>query len=58
MKLTDMIISGLIKKGVLWEARNIKAKTEIPDTKMTVEITIEHMSIKFDKSEKGDFVDE
>lgn len=51
MKLTDMIISGLLKKGILYEARNFELDTEIPDTKVNVNIKIEHMTIKF---EKGD----
>lgn len=34
MKITDMVISAIVKKGILYEARNIDADVEIP---MTIE---------------------
>ena len=30
MKITDMIISGILKKGILYEARNVDTDVEIP----------------------------
>ena len=52
MKISEMVISALLKKGVLYEARKIDASIEIPDTRITVKINIEHMTLRFDKDEK------
>ena len=54
MKLTDMIVSALLKKGVMWEARAIEASIEIPGLEKAAIIKIENMSIKFEKDEKAE----
>lgn len=61
-KITDMLVSAIIKKGILWEGRNIDVDVELPsytvtneftdDTKaIKVNIKCEHMSIKVEKGE-------
>jgi len=52
MKLSDMVISALIKRGVLWEARAIEAFVELPGVQKPVTVKIEQMSIKFEKDDK------
>lgn len=54
MKLTDMIISAILKKGIISEARNIEAEVDIPDTKIKVTIKIDHITMKFEKNDKED----
>ena len=56
MKITDMILSAIIKKGILYEARNCDLDFEIPmDTgKGTTEVIkinfkAEHMTLSIDK---------
>jgi hypothetical protein len=60
MKITDVIISAIIKKGVLYEARNCEMEFDIPSTETgdngeTRETTIkirfkaEHMKLSMDK---------
>ena len=49
MKLTEMLASAIIKKGVINEARNVKLELDIPDLKGKVTIMIEHMTTKFEK---------
>ena len=52
MKITDMIISAILKKGILYEARNVNTDVEIPITienqerKIKVNIKCEHMTLK------------
>jgi len=50
--LTDLIISALIKRGVCYEARNVEANVDIPDTTMHIHVKIENMKITFTKEEK------
>jgi len=52
MMLSDMVISMILKKGVLHEARNFEAEVEIPDTKIKIKINIEHMTLRMEKAEK------
>jgi DUF917 family protein len=63
MKLTDMFISALIKRGVLYEARNVDVEFIIPQTYMDkrmeytgvdakIHFKAEHMTIKVEKEEK------
>lgn len=60
MKLTDVLISAIIKKGVLYEARNCDIGFDIPTDKpedsekngnIHVQFKAEHMSLKIEKSE-------
>ena len=32
MKITDMVISAILKKGILYEARKVDTDVEIPNT--------------------------
>lgn len=58
MKITDMIISGILKKGILYEARNVDADVEIPmviedqEQKIKINIKCEHMTLQIEKDEK------
>lgn len=55
MKISDMIISAIIKKGILYEARNVDTDIDIPlaneeNTEwIRVNFKAEHMSIRIDK---------
>ena len=51
MKITDMIVSALIKKGVLYEARNCDMDIEIPvnDTTVVIRFKADNMSLKIEK---------
>lgn len=49
MKLTDAIISAVLKKGVVYEARNFEADIDIPDSNMKINVKIDHMTIKLEK---------
>ena len=48
MKLTDMVISALLKKGVLGEARNVEM--DIPmEGGMVIRVKAEHITLKIEK---------
>ena len=59
MKITDMLISAILKKGILYEARNCDLEFEVPmnqegvseeDTKkMKISFKAEHMTLKIEK---------
>ena len=58
MKITDMVISAILKKGILYEARNVDTDVEIPmvienqECKIKVNIKCEHMTLRIEKDEK------
>jgi len=52
MKLTDIIISTIIKKGIVWEARNFETNVQIPDSNIVVKIKAEHMTVHISKDEE------
>ena len=62
MKLTEMLISAIVKKGILYEARNVDTTFTMPirvhdDTgspldvlkQVTVNFKAEHMSLRVEK---------
>ena len=57
MKITDMIISAIIKKGICYEARNVDTEFTIPreDEKgnpkevIKIHLKCEHMNLRIDK---------
>lgn len=49
MKITEMIISAIIKKGIVWEARNFETDVQIPDSNIVVKIKAEHMTVRIEK---------
>ena len=55
MKISDMILSAVIKKGILYEARNVDVDIDIPTEgkdgpqKITVNVKAEHMTIRIEK---------
>ena len=57
MKIKDMIVSAIFKKGILYEGRNIDTVVEIPTehegtTKVIkIHIKADHMSLRFEKTE-------
>lgn len=53
MNITDIITSVLLKKGVMFEARNVDTDIELPEGGMKVNIKIDHITIKLDKKEEA-----
>lgn len=65
MKLADMVISAILKKGILYEARNIDVDFDIPTEKLCeskegnefktvkVHVKAEHMSIRIEQEGAG-----
>lgn len=56
-KLSDMIVSAILKRGILGEFRNFETEVEIPqDNKPSIKVTIkaENLQVRFDmeKEEK------
>lgn len=55
MKISDMIISAIIKKGILYEARNVDIDVDVPMANqegtefIRVNFKAEHMNIRIDK---------
>ena len=55
MKITDVILSAIIKKGVLYEARNVNSDVVIPIVvdgsimDIKVNIKCDHMTLKIEK---------
>lgn len=52
MNLADLIVSAVIKKGIVYEARNTDICFLIPQaegTPISVQIQAEHMSIRVEK---------
>ena len=51
--VANMIISALLKKGILYEARNTEVEFEIPNekdqTKVKIKFKAEHMTLKIEK---------
>lgn len=47
MKITDMLISAIIKKGILYEARNVDVEFTIPQQTSGEEETLENIKIQF-----------
>ena len=60
MKITEMILSAVIKKGILYEAKNCDMEIEVPLTQLGIEdsnnikikFKAEHIVLKIEKSEK------
>jgi len=59
MKITDMLISALLKKGILYEARNVDVEVKIPNKKeegkeatdpIIVHFKTDHMSLRLEQS--------
>lgn len=61
MKITDMIISAIIKKGIVYEARNVDVDFDIPTDKLLttkegdffkqvkVHVKVDHMTLQIEK---------
>ena len=62
MKVTDMIVSALLKRGMVYEARNVDMEVDIPQNKtsqedqtsekMKIHLKVDHMSIQIEKKEQ------
>lgn len=57
MKLSDMIISSILKKGIVYEARNTNINLLIPYSNgenpfISVGIQAEHMTIRVEKGKE------
>jgi hypothetical protein len=55
-KLTDMIISAIIKRGILCEGRNIDTDIDIPGEEgkpgINIRITAEHLTLRIENGNK------
>lgn len=57
MKLKDMLVSAVIKKGILYEARKVDATVEIPmehegkTQVIKIQFKAEEVSLRFEKTE-------
>jgi len=56
MKLTELLVSAIIKKGVLYEARNVEV--DIPVTNMDIPVGVitvkcDYMSLRFERDGDG-----
>lgn len=56
MKLADLIVSAILKRGILSEVRNMDLDFEVPvsteegtEKKMLVKMKIEHITVRIDK---------
>jgi hypothetical protein len=60
MKLTDMVISAILKRGILYEAKHVEAEFEVPtsqlgiteetkENKVTIKVKVEHMTLRIEK---------
>ena len=50
-KLSDMIVSAILKRGILGEFRNFETEVEIPqDNKPTIKVTVkaENLQVRID----------
>lgn len=52
MKLTEMIISAILKRGVFADLENIDTTIDIPDLNVTARVEIDHMSVTFLQTDK------
>lgn len=52
MKMIEMLLSALLKKGILAEFHNVETDLDIPDSKMTVKVKIDHMTVSFTKKDE------
>jgi hypothetical protein len=59
-KITDMLISAILKKGILYEARNCDVEFDVPiereneegdikETNVKIKFKAEHMTLRIDK---------
>lgn len=53
MKIIDMLISSILKKGVIAELKNIDTNVQIPNSDIIAHISIEKVTITMMKDEKG-----
>ena len=55
MKLTEMVISAIVKKGILYEARNVESDFTIPaiiegmEKEIKINLKAEHMTLRIEK---------
>lgn len=54
MSVTDLIVSAIMKKGILGDLKGFKTEIEIPDSDSTkkpirITITADNLQVKFDK---------
>jgi hypothetical protein len=51
MKLTEMIISAILKRGVFADLENVETNFDLPDTKTKLNIKIDNMTITIMKED-------
>ena len=52
MKLTEMIISAILKRGVMADLENVNTTIELPDLNAIAHVEIDHMTVTFLQTEK------
>lgn len=52
MKLTDMLVSAIIKRGIVCESRNFETNLTIPESNITVNIKADNMTIRVLKEDE------
>lgn len=58
MKVTDMLISAILKKGILYEAKNVDTIIDVPivvegqERKVSIGIKCDNMTLRIEKDEK------
>lgn len=52
MKISDLIISAILKRGIFCDGRKIKADIEIPGTNIKMHIEADNMTISIMKDEE------
>lgn len=52
MKITEVILSAIIKKGILYEAHNCDINVDVPNGNETIKINFkaDNMSLRIEKS--------
>lgn len=49
MKLTEALISMIIKKGMIYNAKNFEADIDVPDSNIKINVKIENMTLTVQK---------
>ena len=52
MSVMDMLISYLMKGGIVSESRNVDVEMQIPNSNMVVKIKAEHVMVRVEKESK------
>ena len=48
-KIINMLISAIVKKGILYEARNVDTDINIPENGIKINIKCDNMTLRIEK---------